>query len=111
MNKPLIFICSPYRGDIEANLESARYYCRFAVQRGGIPFAPHLLYTQFLDDSVTQERNAGLSMGLEMLTLCNELWAFGPATMGMAQEITEAVRLGVPVRRFDLLCREEYACE
>lgn len=69
MKQPLIFICSPYRGDVESNLENARRYCRFAIRRGGIPYAPHLLFTQFLDDSVAHEREAGIKMGLSMLSL------------------------------------------
>ena len=108
MKKPMIFICSSYRGDVEANLENARRYCRFAIRRGGrtsapcIPFAPHLLFTQFLDDSVAHERELGLELGLSMLSICDELWAFGVQTAGMALEISEAERLKIPVRRFNV---------
>ena len=115
MKRPLIFICSPYRGDVEANTQNARCYCRFALKQDGqtpcIPFAPHLLFTQFLDDSIAREREEGLSMGMEILALCDELWAFGQPTMGMAQEIAEAMRLGIPVRRFSELCKEVTAYE
>ena len=104
--KPLIFICSPYRGDVEANKENARRYSRFAFEQGGIPFAPHLLFTQFLNDDNPAERDAGLCLGLELLSRCDALWAFGNPTMGMAMEIQEAKRLGIPVRRFDSSCRE-----
>ena len=86
MKKPLIFICSPYRGNIETNLENARRYCRFAIRRGGIPFTPHLLFTQFLDDSVAHEREPGLALGLSMLSICDELWVFGVQTAGMTLE-------------------------
>ena len=112
MKKPLIFICSPYRGDVETNLRNARRYCRFAIRRGGrtpapcIPFAPHLLFTQFLDDSIAHERAEGLTMGIAMLSLCDELWAFGEPTTGMAMEIREAERLGIPVHRFGALAGE-----
>lgn len=103
MKKPLIFICSPYSGNVETNLENARRYCRFAIRRGGIPFAPHLLFTQFLDDSVAHERELGLELGLSMLSICDELWAFGEPTAGMALEISEAERQNIPVRRFNSL--------
>ena len=102
MKKPLIFICSSYRGNVETNLENARRYCRFAIRRGGIPYAPHLLFTQFLDDSVAHERELGLELGLSMLSICDELWAFGVATAGMALEISEAERLKIPVRYFNV---------
>ena len=49
--RPRVFICSPYAGDVSANCEKARRYLRFAIDRGTIPFAPHLLYPQVLDDS------------------------------------------------------------
>lgn len=111
MKRPLIFICSPYRGDVEANTQKARGYCRFAMRRGGIPFAPHLLFTQFLDDSIVREREDGMAMGLSMLALCDELWAFGTPTAGMAAEISEAERLRIPVRRFNALGGEVTADE
>ena len=102
MKKPLIFICSPYRGDVESNLENARRYCRFAIRRGGIPFAPHLLFTQFLDDSVAHERELGLELGRSMLSICDELWVFGVQTAGMTLEISEAERLKIPIRHFNV---------
>ena len=106
MNHPLIFICSSYRGDVETNTRNARRYCRFALQQNGIPFAPHLLFTQFLNDSDPIERRVGLHLGVEMLKRCDELWAFGQPTEGMAQEIQEAKRLGTRIRRFDTSCQE-----
>ena len=111
MKRPLIFICSPYRGDVEANVQKARSYCRFAIRRGCIPFAPHLFFTQFLDDSIACEREDGMTMGLSMLALCGELWAFGTPTAGMAAEISEAERLKILVRRFNALGGEVIADE
>ena len=101
MKRQLIFICSPYRGDVEANKENARYFCRLAFQQGGVPFAPHLLFTQFLDDSKAYERDAGLCLGLDMLARCDQLWVFDEPTQGMTLEIQEAKRLHIPIRRFD----------
>ena len=45
--RPLIYVCSPLSGDIAANQENARRYCRFAVDSGYIPLAPHLYFPQF----------------------------------------------------------------
>lgn len=99
---PLIFICSPYRGNVETNITNARHYCHLAFEHGGIPFAPHLLFTQFLDDSRAVERDAGICMGLEMLERCDELWAFGQPTNGMRLEMARATELEKRIRRFDL---------
>ena len=101
-DRPLIFVCSPYRGDMETNTQNARQYCRLVMEQGGIPFAPHLLFTQFLDGNKAAERRQGLWMGREMLKLCDELWAFGEPTEGMRMEIAQAECLGIPVCRLDI---------
>lgn len=53
MRKRLVYICSPCRGDIEKNIEKAQRYCREAVELWDdvIPIAPHVYFTQFLDDT------------------------------------------------------------
>ncbi len=102
--KPLVFICSPYRGNIEHNTRRAQKYCRFAISKKTVPFAPHLHYTRFLNDSIRKERNIGISCGVEILKRCDELWVFGDKiTEGMAREIEAAKRLGIPVRRVNNL--------
>lgn len=58
--KPCVFICSPYAGDIKRNTINAKRYLKFAVDEGAIPFAPHLLYPQVLDDSDPEQRRLGL---------------------------------------------------
>ena len=35
--RPIVYICSPYAGDVEVNVENARKYSRFAVDMGYIP--------------------------------------------------------------------------
>lgn len=96
----LIYVASPYAGDIEQNTEFARKACRHVMNEGHAFFAPHLLYPQLLDDSNPQERQAGLDMGLAMLLRCDELWCYGDRiSHGMHLEIEEAVRIGIPVCR------------
>lgn len=48
--RPLVYICSPYEGDVEKNVENAKRYSRFAVDSMAIPFAPHLLMPQYMDE-------------------------------------------------------------
>ena len=57
--RPLVYICSPYAGDVEQNVNMARVYSRFAVRNTGIPLTPHLLYPQFMDDGSPAEREIG----------------------------------------------------
>ena len=54
--RPIVYICSPYAGDVERNVESAQRYSRFAVEKGYIPIAPHLLFPHFLNDRNPKER-------------------------------------------------------
>lgn len=61
--RPIVYICSPYAGDIDANVDAARRYSRFAVEQGYIPIAPHLLFPQFLNDADPKERQLGLFFG------------------------------------------------
>ena len=96
----LIYVASPYAGDIEKNTEFARRACRHVMNEGHAFFAPHLLYPQLLNDANPHERQAGLDMGIAMLSRCDELWCYGDhISPGMHLEIEEADRLGIPVPR------------
>lgn len=99
--RPLVYICSPYSGEVEYNLNRARGYCRLAVGKGYIPLAPHLLFPQFMDDDDRQQRELGLFFALVLLGKCDEVWVFGSRlSEGMAREMEAATRRGLSVRRF-----------
>lgn len=96
----LIYVASPYAGDVKKNIEFAKKACRHVMNEGHAFFAPHLLYPQFLNDKNPAERQAGLNMGLAILTRCDELWCYGGRiSPGMLLEIQEASRIGIPIRR------------
>ena len=94
-----VYICSPCRWDYENNIQRAKEFSRAAVERGCIPVTPHIYLTQFMDDTVPAERELGLSIGRELVLMCDELWAFGLdcPTAGMAAEIELARERGIPV--------------
>jgi hypothetical protein len=95
----LVYICSPFAGDIENNLRFAKDTCRYATNQGCAPLAVHLLYPQILDDADPAERAVGIQMGLRVLASCDELWICGERiSHGMSCEIAEAKRLGIPIR-------------
>ena len=73
----LIYIASPYAGDIEANTAFAKKACRYAIHQGHTPIAVHLLYPQMLDDAEPTEREIGLRLGHRVLEVCDELWLCG----------------------------------
>ena len=105
--RPLVYICSPYAGDIETNTAAARRYCRFAVEAGYIPIAPHLLFPQFLNDSDPKERELGLFFGNALLSKCVEMFVFGSRiSEGMEAEIKRATWKGHRIRYFTESCEE-----
>lgn len=105
---PLVYICSPYAGDVETNVRNARRYSRFAVDKGAIPVAPHLLYPQFLNDADSADRAIGINCGNALLNQCSELWVFGSRiSAGMDAEIRRAkARADIRIRRFTEDCEE-----
>lgn len=83
-----VYICSPYRGDTEINIERAQRFCKMAVQRGHIPIAPHLYFTQFLDENNCKERELGMCYANALLKACDEIWVCGnKISEGMSREI------------------------
>lgn len=105
--RPIVYVCSPYSGNVEANVEAARKYCRFAVDAGYLPIAPHLLYPQFLNDRDAFERKLGIRFGDILMDRCSEVWAFGSQiSAGMKAEISRAQRKGYTLRFFDAECKE-----
>ena len=105
--RPIIYICSPYAGDIEKNVNAARGYSRFAVDKGFIPLAPHLLFPQFLQENKPKERQLGLLFGNALMSKCAEVWVFGSRmTPGMETEIKRARWKNYRLRYFTEECKE-----
>ncbi len=101
----IVFICSPYQGDINTNTIRAKRYARFAITEKVVPVIPHLMYPRFLDEDNSEERALGLEMGLALLDKCNEMWVFGDIiSPGMKLEIEKAYEIRMPVRYFDIQC-------
>lgn len=103
--RPLVYICSPFSGDVEANTENARRYSRFAVDSGAIPIAPHLLLPQYMNEDT--ERDLAMLMDKVLLDKCQQIWVFGSKiTTGMAVEIRRASKRRIKIRRFTENCEE-----
>ena len=92
--RPLVYICSPYAGDIEKNTYRARAFSRFAVEKKYIPIAPHLLCPQYLNEET--ERWLGLKMGIVFMGKCEG----DVVSEGMAAEIDKAKRMRKKIRYF-----------
>jgi hypothetical protein len=64
-----VAIESPFAGKDAAELAYNREYALAAMRdclaRGESPYASHLLLTQLLDDEIPEQRELGISAGLE----------------------------------------------
>lgn len=97
--RPLVYICSPYAGDISGNTQRARRFSRFAVDSGTIPLAPHLLLPQYISEAA--ERELAMHMNMVLWGKCEELWVFGgDITEGMEMEISKAKKRRMQIRYF-----------
>ena len=100
----MVYICSPYAGDVAGNTQRAILYCRFTIEQGFMPVASHLLYPQILDDKSMAERELGLAFGLKLLRACSQVWVFTDGesgiSKGMKAEIAEAGRCRKRIRYF-----------
>lgn len=103
-----VFICSPFRAtgetqedyerEISANIRKAIDACRYAIREGYLPYAPHLYFTLFMDDSDDVQREIGMLLGLSWLAQCDELWVIGRTVSdGMMKEIEQAEKWGIKI--------------
>ena len=97
-----VFVCSPYRGDTEANTKLAKYAARIIYGCYDLPVVPHLYFPQFLDDDSQYERIRGIKLGVELMKGCDLIWVVGTKiTSGMEYELNAAKKFKVPVRLYD----------
>lgn len=96
----MVFVSSPYAGDVEMNVEYAKQACQYVITTGNAFFCPHLLYPQILNDQIQEERKLGMAMAKQLLLSCDELWAFGNRiSQGMFEEIEYARQHDIPIKR------------
>ena len=102
---PMVYICSPFSGDVENNIINARKYSKYAVDKGCIPIAPHLLFPQFMNDKIPKERELAMIFNRILLSKCDEVWVFGSSiSKGMQEEINLSKKKGYTIKYIDNIC-------
>jgi len=103
----LVYLESPYAGNVEQNLCYARACMADCLKRGEAPFASHLLYTQpgILDDNIPSERMLGIIAGLAWSLKAEKTVVYTDLgiTPGMRQGILEAHLYNRPVEERRIL--------
>ena len=111
MEMKKVFICSPLKPvsddkekhaeEFKENLRVARAASLYALMDCAMPMAPQLYFPQVLDDNEPEQREFGMTLGLEWLSECDELWVIGRrVSEGMIKEITMARKMDIPVRHY-----------
>ena len=86
----VVYICSPYAGDIPKNIETAKSYARLAIAHGLIPICSHCLFAGVIDEASTN-REQIMAMCLRLMDTCDIIWVCGGViSEGMAQELDYA---------------------
>lgn len=97
MSNELLYVCSPYRGDVKRNKDYARKLTKAAIENGFVPVTVHLYLTEVLDDENPVERTQGMKAGMEILNKCKYILVgnkYG-ITDGMKVELTHATVKGI----------------
>lgn len=113
-----VYICSPLRPhgeteeerkkDLHRNEQLARFACRYATEHGCMPLAPHLYFSQFMDDADPQDREDGIRYGLKWLEGCEEIWVVERRiTEGMKREIAVARKRGMKEKHLVISLKPE----
>ena len=99
-----VFICTRC-GDCAPGIEHAKILARQAIACGLRPVVPHLLYTQFLDDSQPTERTQGLASGSDDLRECSQVWLDSSLSIspGMQGDIMLALLCDIPIHVFAVI--------
>lgn len=95
-----IFVCSPFRGNTQANLVIARALGRYVfLELKAIPVVPHTSFTSMLDDNIELERNLGISAGHNLMETCHQflLYSQKGISSGMREDIkwAEGMKLDI----------------
>lgn len=92
-----VYVCAPFAGDTEANVEAVRDIARHLTHTGHMPIAPHLIVPALVDE--VRQRDRALRMCLSLIETCAEVRVYRGRgfTDGMRLEVDYAKSRGIPV--------------
>ena len=106
MNRIFAHISAPFSPVEEITTLRMKEYCRNLYDLGYMPVCPNLIYPQFLDDRIPDEREARVAMAQALLRRCRVLvLCTNDITLEMEQEIMLSKRLGIVATTLDGLER------
>jgi hypothetical protein len=105
--RPRIAIISRLSGkdldEVEHNTVIARKLCSRVIAAGGAPFAAHLFYPEFLDDSSPREREAGVECGdaWTAVTDAAVVYVGEGVSSGMKHDIEHLRSMDIPIHEVE----------
>ena len=60
-----VYIASPLRGDYDTNIRNAVEYCRLAAESGVLALAPHIIFSQWCNDTIPEQREQGVKLHVQ----------------------------------------------
>lgn len=99
MSMTPVVIETPLSGDFIRNRRYAYLACKDCLRRGEAPYASHLFYTQFLDDTIPDSRTTGMQAGFAWASLAKVRVVYSDLgiSSGMKAGLEEATKLGQTV--------------
>lgn len=92
-------IISPFAGDKDLHTQYALACAEDCINLGEAPFASHLLYPLFLDDSDPEDRQVGIRCGQEWMRVANLVAVYSDfgVSAGMTEDLDFARGLGLRI--------------
>ena len=90
-----VILESPFAGDVKNNVHYAKYAINYFSQQGFAPMASHLSSTNFLDDTIKEQRDLGIDRGLDIANGKNSIVAIDRGISGgMEYGVQRAINEG-----------------
>ncbi len=88
-----ICILSPLTENIEDDIAYARDYCKIASLEKVLPLSPTLIFTEFLNEKMFDEREEINKLSLALLSKCDEVWVMGTTVTEEMKNIIEFAKI------------------
>ena len=106
--RPIAYVCSPCAGNITKNTAKAKEYSRIVYEHGYTPIASHLLFSQFINDNIPEERSEVIRMNQVLIRKSRIMFVCGDEiTDDMKSEMLYAKRIGLTVVPLDGIVQVE----
>ena len=106
--RPIAYVCTPDAGNTAKNANKARKYSKTVYDHGYTPMIPHLLFSQFLDEHIPEERDEVMRMNRVLIRKSRIMFVCGDEiTDDMKSEMLYAKRIGLTVVPLDGIVQVE----